>query len=107
MKKSDKIILFFLFLGINLVALYFISTFFNIGYGILTCLFIGVFASIDYAKRRQNVKILKAQRKQMELDKKQRNEQIQRQNVIKEEKKKQAIKKQQRLREHTAYRGKK
>lgn len=107
MKRSDKIILFLLFLGVNLIALYFISTFFNIGYGILTCLFTCVFASIDFVKRRQNVKILKAQREQIELEKKKREEEIQRQKIIKEEKKKKAIKKQQRLREHSAYRGKK
>lgn len=68
MKKSDTIVAILGFIVVNLIALYIISKFFNMAYGIAACTFAGVVFALDFSKRRRNLRILKEQRKQMGLN---------------------------------------
>ena len=63
MKNSDKILIALIFIALNLGALYLISTFFNVGYGILFTGFVALVASVDMGRRIHNYKILRQQRK--------------------------------------------
>lgn len=62
MKKSDTLIAILGFIVVNLIALYIISKFFNMAYGIAACTFAGVVFALDFSKRRRNMRILKEQR---------------------------------------------
>lgn len=103
MKKSDKILVAILFLALNLGFLYFISTFFNVSYGVLTISFIGIVAAIDINKRIKNAKILKAERKKIEKEEQLKKEEQKKKIEIKNRKKEEAIKKQRRMTEHNRY----
>lgn len=112
MKKSDTLIAILGFIIVNLIALYIISKFFNMAYGIATCTFAGVIFALDFSKRRRNMRILKEQRKQMGLNpnvnlvKQQRNARNMRDAERKRKFDEQVARRNQ-MREHNNYRRKK
>ena len=106
MKKSEKLLALLLFLGLNLGALYLISTFFNVGYGILFTVFVVFFATIDLTKRIKNYKILKQQKKIIKEQDKIRKQMKQEREQNQMQRKKDAVQRQNqrnRMREHYNY----
>lgn len=106
MKKSDKIFVAILFIVLNLGALYLISTFFNVGYGILFGVFVTFFAAIDFSKRMRNAKILRQQRKMMKKQEEERKKYNKSKMLEQQERKKNAVQRQNqrnRMREHYNY----
>ena len=106
MKNSDKILIALIFIALNLGALYLISTFFNVGYGILFTGFVALVASVDMGRRIHNYKILRQQRKIQKMNEDMRKKQNQNPRQIALQKKQEAVQRQNqrnRMREHYNY----
>ena len=106
MKNSDKILIALIFIALNLGALYLISTFFNVVYGILFTGFVVLVASVDMGRRIHNYKILRQQRKIQKMNDDMRKKQNQNQRQIASQKKQEAVQRQNqrnRMREHYNY----
>jgi len=106
MKNSDKILIALIFIALNLGALYLISTYFNVGYGVLFTGFVVLVASVDMGRRIQNYKILKQQRKLQKANEEMKRKQNQNQRQIDALKKQEAVQRQNqrnRMREHYNY----
>lgn len=105
-KNSDKIIIAILFLALNMGALYLISTFFNVGYGILFGVFVTFFAALDFSKRIRNAKILRKQRKIIKKQEEERQRLNKARQQEQNERKRNAVQRQNqrnRMREHYNY----
>lgn len=101
MKNSEKLLLLIVFILLNLGAVFIISKFFNLAYGLTAGAIICSFAIIDVAKRRKAKKMEKEYNK-VQQEKRKNNEEQRR---IAEKKRKEGIKRQQRrMHEHNRYR---
>lgn len=100
MKNGEKLFLIIFFIFLNLGAIFIISKFFNIGYGLLAGGIVCSYAAIDISQRRKQKKIKNREKKAVE-EKRLKNQQ---ERDLANKKREEAVKRQRRMTEHNAYR---
>ena len=106
MKKSDKILVFLGFLGINVVAVFLLAKFLSVGAAVLAATLVAVFVALDTGLRFRNLNFEKSKNEKLKKETEERQRVREEERLKAQQKKEEAVKK-QRMREHSSYRRRK